>query len=154
MEKDNWKSQSPQIGSMFLTYSGLYFNSLYSKPSQSPQIGSMFLTSHFDALVEEMKKRGRNPLKSGQCFLPGSITPAFFCSCVTCRNPLKSGQCFLPNWIRRRKNKKNTSQSPQIGSMFLTSSVDKERLNGKTQLSQSPQIGSMFLTCELGLWKG
>ena len=39
-------------------------------------------------------KRSRNPLKSGQCFLPGlflclnqPVTPR--------RNPLKSGQCFL-----------------------------------------------------------
>ena len=37
------------------------------------------------------------------------------------RNPLKSGQCFLPWELIRIKNvQKFMSQSPQIGSMFLT----------------------------------
>ena len=40
------------------------------KQSQSPQIGSMFLTSQ-DAWARQkaLEIVGRNPLKSGQCFL-------------------------------------------------------------------------------------
>ena len=37
------------------------------------------------------------------------------------RNPLKSGQCFLRKRYRRLKKEITPSQSPQIGSMFLTS---------------------------------
>ena len=40
------------------------------------------------------------------------------------RNPLKSGQCFLlgKDWEDLR-NKEFMSQSPQIGSMFLTLNI-------------------------------
>ena len=38
--------------------------------SQSPQIGSMFLTRAKRFLEEMFNYGGRNPLKSGQCFLP------------------------------------------------------------------------------------
>ena len=38
-----------------------------------------------------------------------------------CRNPLKSGQCFLQSKIEEIQTEMETvSQSPQIGSMFLT----------------------------------
>ena len=39
-------------------------------------------------------KRGRNPLKSGQCFLPTKWGDIWLNSYGS-RNPLKSGQCFL-----------------------------------------------------------
>ena len=38
--------------------------------SQSPQIGSMFLTQKHIGVQTQMPKMSRNPLKSGQCFLP------------------------------------------------------------------------------------
>ena len=42
----------------------------------------------------------RNPLKSGQCFLPTRQRMGRSSLCPPCRNPLKSGQCFLlPNAI-------------------------------------------------------
>ena len=123
------------------------------------------------------EKKGRNPLKSGQCFLPAKRIKREFLLIAGCvaipsnrvnvsywstiplkvndnlieigRNPLKSGQCFLP----RKKPKGERfnlvfllSQSPQIGSMFPTC---KNRLTAKQSFkkqSQSPQIGSMFPT--------
>ena len=41
---------------------------------------------------------------------------------LKCRNPLKSGQCFLPDEvvIEGQPYHKDWSQSPQIGSMFPT----------------------------------
>ena len=89
--------------------------------SQSPQIGSMFLTSFPSQGYEGKGREGRNPLKSGQCFLLKS--EVLFNSTPPClrRNPLKSGQCFL---LTKTKscitNGACESQSPQIGSMFLT----------------------------------
>ena len=43
------------------------------------------------------------------------------------------------------------SQSPQIGSMFLTQNYNREDYRGIKQRSQSPQIGSMFLTKKGGI---
>ena len=62
----------------------------------------------------------RNPLKSGQCFL---LTDKIIKELKkgNSRNPLKSGQCFLPkNSFISPNHLYVTSQSPQIGSMFLT----------------------------------
>ena len=39
------------------------------KESQSPQIGSMFLTQELADAGAFSAKQSRNPLKSGQCFL-------------------------------------------------------------------------------------
>ena len=90
--------------------------------SQSPQIGSMFPTDK-PGVQYPRPKQGRNPLKSGQCFLQGQwegechtddgqvAIPSNRVNvsyskreCVeekmpdgsVSRNPLKSGQCFLP----------------------------------------------------------
>jgi len=92
----------------------------------------------------------RNPLESGQCFSlkksrikPRNALKLFVAipsnrvnvshylyangkgiKGYFCRNPLESGQCFsLTGLLRRmlRKKMKTTSQSPRIGSMFLTS---------------------------------
>ena len=142
--------------------------------SQSPQIGSMFLT------VQERETRalgesaGRNPLKSGQCFLREVKNGQNYTVWnLWGRNPLKSGQCFLRfgrrigQWFRDIPK----SQSPQIGSMFLTlvkielkhspkltpfvaipsnrvnvSYKDEIQIHLFADTSQSPQIGSMFLT--------
>jgi len=119
----------------------------------------------------------RNPLKSGQCFLPqfqvfvgiviwkekkvaipsNRVNVSYSTSQSTkikkrtiSRNPLKSGQCFLRAlWIKKDKQHHLVlSQSPQIGSMFLTKIcvVIWGILSLIYILSQSPQIGSMFLT--------
>ena len=65
------------------------------------------------------------------------------------RNLLKSGQCFLPGEVKVTKKDDVLvfrSQSPQIGSMFLTTrGLDLNQLYF-LMWSQSPQIGSMFLT--------
>ena len=99
-----FRSQSPQIGSMFptaLTCTPALFDNFYNK-SQSPQIGSMFPTfiepklrglqlcslfvaipsnrvnvSYADAgafSAKQMKLLSRNPLKSGQCFLRSLVS--------------------------------------------------------------------------------
>ena len=48
--------------------------------------------------LDEERKKSRNPLKSGQCFLLSAVHCAARVGLsVLCRNPLKSGQCFLPN---------------------------------------------------------
>ena len=66
--------------------------------SQSPQIGSMFLTEFWEEIGYRFPKNlRRNPLKSGQCFLRvGTVGVGI------------RGVCGI------------LSQSPQIGSMFLT----------------------------------
>ena len=70
--KSSRKSQSPQIGSMFLTFlTDKVDPDVVAVPmSQSPQIGSMFLTGE-KVLKGERKKVDikSHPLKSGQCFL-------------------------------------------------------------------------------------
>ena len=66
----------------------------------------------------------RNPLKSGQCFLRGKLIGDWAEVCPGCRNPLKSGQCFLLSGRAKLVVKDPIrSQSPQIGSMFLTAWV-------------------------------
>ena len=55
----------------------------------------MFLTQEGTIDMRYPRVTGRNPLKSGQCFL--LVIPKGNLSIVIyCRNPLKSGQCFLP----------------------------------------------------------
>ena len=130
------RSQSPQIGSMFLTEQkecGIWHRDkilvaipsnrvnvsyivkelerfcIFRPGSQSPQIGSMFLTEPESLLGSLKLIKGRNPLKSGQCFLPNRGKECFF-GMEEGRNPLKSGQCFLqrnkikpsPVWDYRR----------------------------------------------------
>ena len=88
-----------------------------------------------------------------------------------CRNPLESGQCFSPKAFEAHKKRiEERSQSPRIGSMFLTYEWRTDR-GRRSELrrnplesgqcfspfmgsfrrwlklaSQSPRIGSMFLT--------
>ena len=77
-----------------------------SYKSQSPRIGSMFLT--MDILIKKyMKYKGlrRNPLESGQCF---SLKNGRWVNVTQQerRNPLESGQCFsliLAGKERKRK---------------------------------------------------
>ena len=60
----------------------------------------MFLTCQKSEIVTNARRRGRNPLKSGQCFL---------------RDEMKMQALrFLHLYL---------SQSPQIGSMFLTLAI-------------------------------
>ena len=119
--------------------------------SQSPQIGSMFLTlSQIEVISPFGLRESRNPLKSGQCFLLfWAIFGLLFYS-IKSRNPLKSGQCFLlllPCQIQIWRSEMIESQSPQIGSMFLTNyNMARQGKIQKKGGSQSPQIGSMFLT--------
>ena len=89
--------------------------------SQSPQIGSMFLTFTSQSSPKGLGHQRRNPLKSGQCFL--QVKTLEITNEESCQK----------------------SQSPQIGSMFLT--LKKPYFgSGVVVWSQSPQIGSMFLT--------
>ena len=65
-------SQSPQIGSMFLTPLSIFKILNIFIMSQSPQIGSMFLTLPWSSKNIPLENiPSRNPLKSGQCFLQG-----------------------------------------------------------------------------------
>ena len=80
----------------------------------------MFLTVPLDAQQMGITM-GRNPLKSGQCFLQKMPLHKSYLGLDLGRNPLKSGQCFLQIFqcgIYKKGYKE--SQSPQIGSMFLT----------------------------------
>ena len=81
-------------GQCFLQQALNFLLALLKKPrSQSPQIGSMFLTSMFLTQIVSRITPRRNPLKSGQCFLP--VHAAQMEGGRLGRNPLKSGQCFL-----------------------------------------------------------
>ena len=62
--------------------------------SQSPRIGSMFLTLYLNSKILNTYSR-RNPLESGQCFLQKMIEELQAMGIKTRRNPLESGQCFL-----------------------------------------------------------
>ena len=118
-------SQSPQIGSMFLTFGQAYRRALTEAYhwSQSPQIGSMFLTIIILWL-----------------FLIGFMKVAIPSNRVNvsyrCLPQLKIEKVIY------------TSQSPQIGSMFLTRKTPKF-IYLPIRMSQSPQIGSMFLTAPI-----
>ena len=68
------------------------------------------------------------------------------------RNPLKSGQGFLHKLMaieQRYARVKAESQSPQIGSRFLTGKVSFKPNRSYVAMSQSPRIGSMFLTSDV-----
>ena len=138
--------------------------------SQSPQIGSMFLTDELVKLWEEGHFR-RNPLKSGQCFLLENVPCQWLKQGEQCRsqspqigsmfltpldaqqmgitmdtgrNPLKSGQCFLRKKKEQTKTVRQWSQSPQIGSMFLTEK--EEEMRKKKEQSRNPlKSGQCFL---------
>ena len=115
------KSQSPQIGSMFLTtgecWQSFRFR-LVAIPSNRVNVSYLsfsqigyILKIHKVAIPsnrvnvsylrqgkgkEERKMLvGRNPLKSGQCFLQRLLARFYSSRLEKSRNPLKSGQCFL-----------------------------------------------------------
>ena len=80
---------------MFLTSLQVGIPPGRSKWSQSPQIGSMFLTRGPRGQKMRIKRmKSRNPLKSGQCFLLRFLAKIKHDNHLS-RNPLKSGQCFL-----------------------------------------------------------
>ena len=64
---------------------------------------------------------GRNPLKSGQCFLQNIIAiPYRIYEVKKGRNPLKSGHCFLPFKELIKKIQKEWSRNPlKSGHCFL-----------------------------------
>ena len=98
--------------------------------------------------IEKIKKC-RNPLKSGQCFLlRQQFQHVIIDEAHDSRNPLKSGQCFLQADALKKIQEiyRIRSQSPQIGSMFLTHMKCWQQFHECCKWSQSPQIGSMFLT--------
>ena len=67
---------------------------------------------------------------------------------IVCRNPLKSGQCFLPVWLRRKKNNDLVRRNPlKSGQCFLLIQKLRDSYSGYKK-SQSPQIGSMFPTLQ------
>ena len=81
---------------MFLTRVTEVISPFLEFPSQSPQIGSMFLTKFQYKYFKKSIALGRNPLKSGQCFLLVTVQIDEFSPKEGIRrNPLKSGQCFL-----------------------------------------------------------
>ena len=85
--------------------------------SQSPQIGSMFLT---DKLGEDLKiKLCRNPLKSGQCFLQIYLSSWKFFKCFYVAIPSNRVNVSYLEGLKE-SGFPVKSQSPQIGSMFLT----------------------------------
>ena len=96
--------------------------------------------------------KGRNPLKSGQCFLRQKGASQKGPTRFSGRNPLKSGQCFLHVDVGKEMDLNLVqygSQSPQIGSMFPTYLKTKVKYLLSRTASQSPQIGSMFPTNEM-----
>ncbi len=92
-----WKrSQSPQIGSMFLTYEKETKNTIrYTEASQSPRIGSMFLTRQLTWV-----RLSAEPL---QVAIPSNRVNVSY-------------EEVMQSWLLSVLG----SQSPQIGSMFLT----------------------------------
>ena len=86
------ESQSPQIGSMFLTAKQSFISKARPSLSQSPQIGSMFLTRKNKELVFLVDTSGRNPLKSGQCFLQ---PPSFLTDYRKLNTPFSGTSLFL-----------------------------------------------------------
>ena len=108
---------------MFLTYLEFKKSNSVSKKSQSPQIGSMFLTSKAIGKLEKELKVAIPSNRANVSYGKVSFKENKSYDAVWCRNPLKSGQCFLPKKTQDLilcffEGKK--SQSPQIGSMFLT----------------------------------
>jgi len=96
--------------------------------------------------------KGRNPLESGQCFLQRKEYSMWPPPGHASRNPLESGQCFLPSGkgptrvlasskgVAIPSNRVNVSYATPFGveiTMFVES------------VSQSPRIGSMFLTAPI-----
>ena len=92
--------------------------------SQSPQIGSMFLTFKGRPKMDEKRIIGRNPLKSGQCFLhgkgykPQDMTTMFYYVAIPSNRVNVS--YHAKEWAGLILGPDEKSQSPQIGSMFLT----------------------------------
>ena len=89
----------------------------------------------------------RNPLKSGQCFLrleKAKIEARK--KGYSGRNPLKSGQCFLQTFtVLRIKEPEAKSQSPQIGSMFLTRNKSRKTTENTEQCRNPLKSGQCFL---------
>ena len=111
------RSQSPQIGSMFLTMRRMVAIKTSYK-SQSPQIGSMFLT--WPDAEKPASKRIIVAIPSNRVNVSYVYLILTTKTLLSCRNPLKSGQCFLPVSEVLDESGISQSQSPQIGSMFLT----------------------------------
>ena len=129
LTKSGLRSQSPQIGSMFLTTVERWLEQeKKNKESQSPQIGSMFLT-----YIKEITA----PWKTWkQVAIPSN----------------RVNVSYIIGTAKLRQGKAE-SQSPQIGSMFLTLPKPRPIGEGKGRRSQSPQIGSMFLTIQICIGK-
>ena len=158
------------------------FVAVYEK-AQSPQIGSMFLTGWLlSEKGSETPRDGHNPLKVGSSLFTGH----WLDSCQSLLYASQSPQSRVNVSYRGFTEKEASevvelSQSPQIGSMFLTKehpkmiilatsaaqvAIPSNRVNvsyveGRTTAddevlagSQSPHIGSMFLTMGSELWQG
>ena len=88
---------------------------------------------------------GRNPLKSGQCFLL-SATMLWRLRVRVSRNPLKSGQCFLQNITCLNGIVVLTGRNPLKSGQCFLQILLTGKVSPRPFQSQSPQIGSMFLT--------
>ena len=89
----------------------------------------------------------RNPLKSGQCFLLSALLKCAEWGLLVAIPSNRVNVSYTAIQLAHPLSVQTVSQSPQIGSMFLTLQSCR---NWLTQVrlvpSQSPQIGSMFLT--------
>ena len=134
------ESQSPQIGSMFLTHAAeAEGGELVYVAIPSNRVNVSYLLTLRRHLIGA--ERGRNPLKSGQCFLRFVIV-FWLLSWIVCRNPLKSGQCFLHKkafcyfenwiWVAIPSNRVNVSYIVLIisilGILFLVA-IPSNRVN-------------------------
>ena len=147
---------------------------MVEKRSRNPlKSGQCFLRRWLD-IRRSFKIGGRNPLKSGQCFLHGAkwwhqTTVVMSVAIPSNRVNVSYNETVegfgIDKMVRVAipSNRVNVSyadldvveevpvegksQSPQIGSMFLTVVLPDNRNRQVLERgSQSPQIGSMFLT--------
>ena len=114
--------------------------------SQSPQIGSMFLT-----IEERLTIRTQDGVAipsnrvnvSYLNYLPFSVAQLGKKLVAIPSNRVNVSYLEVERYLKKEFQE---SQSPQIGSMFLTKQIWFKSLNPCFTQSQSPQIGSMFLT--------
>ena len=112
----------------------------------------MFLTGIKNVTKSQYRERGRNPLKSGQCFLHNvfsGLEPDE--TIVIRRNPLKSGQCFLHKVDGAADELKNRGVAIPSNRVNVSYLIGYYNGMGSQEVdkSQSPQIGSMFLTGQI-----
>ena len=96
------------------------------------------------------KYKGRNPLKSGQCFLLFSMLRMAGRRARICRNPLKSGQCFLLSGAKKPCFIREVGRNPlKSGQCFLLSSREgRQELLCPSSCRNPLKSGQCFLPKE------